>query len=93
LDQRPCAVSCQDLASSRSSCLLLTCRASIETPRGLRSKFDYDPESGLFELAGVLPAGMAFPLSFGFIPATKAEDGDPVDILVLADEICPLAAS
>ncbi len=67
-----------------------TCRAIIETPRGHRSKFDYDPESGLFELAGVLPAGMAFPLAFGFIPATKAEDGDPVDILVLADEDLPV---
>ncbi|WP_210357275.1 inorganic diphosphatase [Sphingomonas beigongshangi] len=67
-----------------------SCRAIIETPRGHRSKFDYDPASGLFELAGVLPAGMAFPLSFGFIPGTKAEDGDPVDILVLADEDLPV---
>lgn len=67
-----------------------TCRAIIETPRGHRSKFDYDPESGLFELAGVLPAGMAFPLSFGFIPGTKAEDGDPIDILVLSDEDLPV---
>lgn len=70
----------------------LTCRAIVETPRGHRSKFDYDPESGLFELAGVLPAGMAFPLSFGFIPGTLAEDGDPVDILVLADEDLPVGA-
>jgi inorganic pyrophosphatase len=68
----------------------LTCRAIIETSRGFRSKFDYDAETGLFELAGVLPAGMAFPLSFGFIPGTKAEDGDPVDILVLSDEDLPV---
>jgi inorganic pyrophosphatase len=34
----------------------------------------------------VLPAGMAFPYDFGFIPSTKAEDGDPVDVLVLMDE-------
>lgn len=70
----------------------LTCRAVVETQRGHRSKFDYHPESGLFELARVLPAGMAFPLAVGFIPGTLAEDGDPVDILVLADEDLPVGA-
>lgn len=69
----------------------MTCRTIIETPQAHRSKFDYDPETGLFELAGVLPAGMAFPLSFGFVPSTRGEDGDPVDILVLADETLPVA--
>jgi inorganic pyrophosphatase len=68
----------------------LTCRAIVETEKGNRSKFDYDPETGLFELAGVLPAGMAFPLAFGFIPGTKADDGDPIDILILADETLPI---
>jgi inorganic pyrophosphatase len=72
------------------NCDELTCRAIIETPAGHRSKFDYDPDSGLFELAGVLPAGMAFPLAFGFVPGTLAEDGDPVDVLVLADEALPM---
>jgi inorganic pyrophosphatase len=66
-----------------------TCRAVIETPKGRRSKFDYDPQSGLFELAGLLPEGMSFPLDFGFVPSTRAEDGDPLDIMVLHDE--PLA--
>jgi inorganic pyrophosphatase len=70
----------------------LTCRTIVETPRGHRSKFGYESESGLFELAGVLPAGMAFPLSFGFVPGTRAEDGDPVDILVMADEDLPVGA-
>jgi len=64
-----------------------TCRAIVETPQSSRSKFDYDEETGLFRLAAVLPAGMAFPLSFGFVPGTKAEYGDPVDILVLSDEV------
>ena len=62
------------------------CRAVIETPKGRRSKYDYSPELGGFELAGLLPEGMSFPLDFGFIPSTKAEDGDPLDVLVLADE-------
>jgi inorganic pyrophosphatase len=66
------------------------CRAVIETPAGCRSKYDYDPKSGMFELSGVLPGGMAFPLAFGFVPATVGEDGDPLDILVLADEALPL---
>lgn len=67
----------------------LTVRAIIETPPGCRIKFDYDPESGLFALHDVLPAGMAFPMAFGFIPNTLGEDGDPLDIVVLADEDLP----
>jgi inorganic pyrophosphatase len=62
-----------------------TCRAIIETPKGCRNKFDYDPDSGLFRLGGLLPEGMMFPFDFGFIPSTLGEDGDPLDILVLMD--------
>ncbi len=62
-----------------------TCRAIIETPKGFRSKFDYDPESNLFILGGLLPEGMMFPFDFGFIPSTQGEDGDPLDIMVLMD--------
>jgi inorganic pyrophosphatase len=61
------------------------CRAIIETPRDCRNKFDYDPDSGLFMLGGLLPEGMMFPFDFGFIPSTLGEDGDPLDILVLMD--------
>jgi inorganic pyrophosphatase len=62
-----------------------TCRAIIETPKGFRNKFDYDRESNLFMLGGLLPEGMMFPFDFGFIPSTLGEDGDPLDILVLMD--------
>jgi len=58
----------------------------IETPKGSRNKFAFDEEQKVFELKKVLPAGMTFPHDFGFIPSTKAEDGDPVDVLVLMDE-------
>src|SRR4051794_16686563 len=58
----------------------------IETPKGSRNKFAYDPASRLFELKKVLPRGIAFPFDFGFIPSTLAEDGDPLDVLVLMDE-------
>lgn len=58
----------------------------IETPKGSRNKYAFDSEQKVFQLKKVLPAGMAFPYDFGFVPSTKAEDGDPVDVLVLMDE-------
>ena len=58
----------------------------IETPKGSRNKYAFDEEQKVFTLSKVLPAGMAFPYDFGFIPSTKAEDGDPTDVLVLMDE-------
>ncbi|HEX8201166.1 MAG TPA: inorganic diphosphatase, partial [Isosphaeraceae bacterium] len=58
----------------------------IETPKGSRNKFDFDEELGLFKLGGVLPAGAVFPYDFGFVPATRGGDGDPLDVLVLMDE-------
>lgn len=63
-----------------------TCRAIIETPKSSRSKYTYDPGLEIFELSSLLPAGMSFPLDFGFIPNTLAEDGDPLDVLVIGDE-------
>jgi inorganic pyrophosphatase len=63
-----------------------TIQVIIETPKGSRNKFAFDDDQKVFELKKVLPAGMTFPHDFGFIPSTKAEDGDPVDVLVLMDE-------
>src|ERR1700746_177758 len=62
------------------------CRVIIETPKGKRNKFDYDPDSNLFKLGGLLPEGMAFPFDFGFVPCTLGGDGDPLDVMVLMDE-------
>jgi len=58
----------------------------IETPKGSRNKYAFDSKLRVFRLKKVLPVGMAFPYDFGFIPSTLAEDGDPVDVLVLMDE-------
>lgn len=58
----------------------------IETPKGSRNKYAFDGDAGLFRLKKVLPAGMAFPYDFGFVPSTLAEDGDPLDVLVLIDD-------
>lgn len=67
----------------------LNCQVVIETPKGSRAKYAYEPEGRAFKLKRLLPDGMAFPLDFGFVPSTKGQDGDPLDILVLNDE--PLA--
>ncbi len=58
----------------------------IETPKGSRNKYAYNPDDKAFELRKVLPAGMEFPYDFGFVPSTQADDGDPLDVLVLMDE-------
>jgi inorganic pyrophosphatase len=62
------------------------CQAIIETPKGRRNKFKYEEDSGLFSLSNLLPEGFSFPFDFGFIPSTIAEDGDPLDVIVLMDE-------
>src|SRR6202167_2810488 len=58
----------------------------VETPKGSRNKFSFDPEQEIFSLKKVLPAGMVFPYDFGFLPRTLADDGDPIDVLLLMDE-------
>jgi inorganic pyrophosphatase len=58
----------------------------IETPKGSRNKYAFDPKDRIFALKKVLPAGMAFPYDFGFVPSTRGGDGDPLDVLVLMDE-------
>jgi inorganic pyrophosphatase len=55
----------------------------IDTPQGNRHKYKFDEELGLFKLKAILPAGMAYPYDFGDVPGTLADDGDPIDVLVL----------
>ncbi len=59
--------------------------AVIETTRGSTCKLDFDPELRVFTLAKPLMAGLAYPYDWGFIPSTKAEDDDPLDVLVIHD--------
>jgi inorganic pyrophosphatase len=63
-----------------------TLRVVIETPRGSRNKFKFDPKLKAVCLSKTLPEGMSFPFDFGFIPGTEGEDGDPLDVLLLMDE-------
>src|ERR1700722_19643647 len=61
-------------------------RVIVETPKGSRNKYAFDKDARVFELKKVLPAGMVFPYDFGFLPSTLADDGDPIDVLLLMDE-------
>ena len=63
--------------------------AVIEATQGTRHKLKYRREWRAFVLSGVLPLGLSFPYDFGFLPSTLGDDGDPLDILVLADEAMP----
>jgi inorganic pyrophosphatase len=58
----------------------------VETPAASRNKFSFDAEQGIFAHKMALPAGMTFPHDFGFLPQTLAQDGDPMDVLLLMDD-------
>jgi inorganic pyrophosphatase len=55
----------------------------IETPKGSRIKYAYDHKSDIMKVRHELPEGYSFPVNFGFIPGTKGDDGDPLDVLVI----------
>ncbi|SDE00465.1 inorganic pyrophosphatase [Mucilaginibacter pineti] len=57
----------------------------VESPKGYRQKFDFEPGSGRMKLSKLLPEGLMFPFDFGMIPDTKGEDGDPLDVIVLSE--------
>jgi inorganic pyrophosphatase len=57
--------------------------AVIETPKGTRHKFAFEPEYGAMLLKQTLAEGLAWPYDYGFVPQTLGDDGDPLDILVL----------
>ena len=64
----------------------------IEIPLGSNVKYELDKESGMIKVDRVLYSAVYFPANYGFIPQTFAEDEDPLDVLVFAQEaITPLA--
>jgi inorganic pyrophosphatase len=58
----------------------------VDTPGRSRHKFKFDLEKGCYTISHTLPPGFAFPFDFGSIPSTAAEDGDPLDVLILVEE-------
>ncbi len=60
--------------------------AVIEIPRGSRNKYEWDHQRDLIRLDRVLHSSVHYPTDYGFIPDTLAEDGDPLDILVVVED-------
>lgn len=60
--------------------------AIVEIPKGRRSKFEVDKQTGLIKLDRYLYSSSHYPGDYGFVPQTLAEDGDPLDILVMVNE-------
>jgi inorganic pyrophosphatase len=58
----------------------------VDTPKKSPIKFKYDRERRCYTISHILPPGAVFPFDFGSIPSTLAEDGDPLDVLILMEE-------
>ncbi|MBK8937822.1 MAG: inorganic diphosphatase [Polyangiaceae bacterium] len=60
--------------------------AIIEIPFGSKLKYEVDKPTGLLRLDRVLYSAVHYPANYGFFPQTHADDGDPLDVLVLMQE-------
>ena len=56
--------------------------AVVEIPKGTNVKYEFNESQGYFEYDRCLLSPMVYPSNYGFIPKTKAEDGDPLDVLI-----------
>ena len=60
--------------------------AVIEISKGSKRKYELDKETGMIILDRILYTSTHYPTNYGFIPRTYAEDGDPLDVLILCSE-------
>lgn len=60
--------------------------AVIEISKGGKNKYELDKDTGMLKLDRVLFTSTHYPANYGFIPRTFADDGDPLDVLVLCSE-------
>ncbi len=58
----------------------------IEIPKGSRNKYEFDQSLGRIRLDRMLFTSTGYPGDYGFVPDTLAEDGDPIDVVLLLDE-------
>lgn len=56
----------------------------VEIPQGGNIKYELDKESGIIFVDRFVYTAMAYPFNYGFIPGTVADDGDPLDVLVVS---------
>ncbi len=61
--------------------------ACIEIPKGSKKKYELDKATGLIILDRILYTSTHYPANYGFIPRTYSDDKDPLDVLVLCDEV------
>ncbi len=61
-------------------------RSIIEIPQHSANKYEYDGKLGVFRMDRALYSPMHYPGDYGFIPGTLADDGDPLDVLVLVQQ-------
>lgn len=64
----------------------LSVTVMIEIPKGSRNKYEYDKEKRVLRFDRMLFSAVHYPSDYGFIPDTLAQDGDPLDALVLVWE-------
>lgn len=57
----------------------------IEIPKDSNIKYELDKDSGYIFVDRFLHTAMSYPFNYGFVPNTLAEDGDPVDVLVMSE--------
>ncbi|MEG2561851.1 MAG: inorganic diphosphatase [Clostridia bacterium] len=64
----------------------------MEIPKNCKNKYEVDKETGMLILDRILYTSTHYPANYGFIPRTLADDGDPLDVLVLcSEEVAPLS--
>lgn len=61
----------------------------IEIPKGSKNKYELDKTTGMLRLDRVLSTSVQYPANYGFIPRTLADDDDPLDVLLLCQEVIP----
>ena len=61
--------------------------ACVEIPKGSKKKYELDKETGMIILDRLLYTSTHYPANYGFIPRTYSDDKDPLDVLILCDEV------
>lgn len=61
--------------------------ACVEIPKGSKKKYELDKETGMIILDRILFTSTHYPANYGFIPRTYSQDRDPLDVLILCNEV------